>query len=276
MAKQKTKKQTTQQLKQAGFIKVKGFKFLFINANGEAFNNKTAQIIKPNCRNDIYIERKRQSLPKLILNVFAKQLIRSGQITYLDGNRSNLAVQNLKYSRIFAPQTQSTVSKTALMTAIRCYFRVPKNYKIADSIQTQLYLQTIVQHRAFYVTHYKAENLEVFKDYIEGFSKNQSITAKAHKLSVHDVKTITDQLTNLLSNEILQDLKAGELIIQEFRPKPPTQTEILKKTNIDRLTNGLQPLPLRKLSQKERDKQTAAKIEAFHEYNRKFLEQPEN
>lgn len=274
MAKHKNTKQTTQQLKQAGFIKVKGFKFLFINAKGEALNNATGQYFKPNSRNNIHIEYKRRSLPKLILQYFAKQPIRSGQITYLDDNRSNLAVQNLKYTRIFAPQTKTTVSKAALMTAIRCYFKVPKRYKIEDSIQTQLYLQTIIQLRAFYVTNAKNPNLAIFKTYIEGFSKNLITVSKAYNLSVHDVKTITDQLTNQLVNEILQDLKEGELIINEFRPKQPNETDLLREVNKSRIANGLKPVPLRKPSKKEQAKQTAAKIEAFHERNRKILEQP--
>lgn len=267
-------KQTTAQLKKAGFIKVKGFKNLFINAKGEALNRKLNRLIKPNRRNDIYTEHKRQSLPKLILNTFAKQPIRSGQITYINGNRSNLAASNLKYSRIFEPSTKSPVNQSDLMTAIRCYFRVPKDYKTKDLILTRIYLQNIIENRDYFTTHAKNKNIDVFKYYISGYGKTNVTTAKQFEITALDVNTIVNQNLNTLINEILQDINKAMLTIQDFKPKDQTQTDILKKLNINRIANGFQPLPLRKLSQKEQDKRAIEKIKAFQEQSRKLLEQP--
>jgi len=267
-------KQTTAQLQKLGFIKVKGFKFLFINDKGEALNKYTGKYYKPDNRNDIKPERKRQSLPKLILNTFARQPIRSGQITYLDGNRSNLAASNLKYSRIFEPSTKSPVNQSDLMTAIRCYFRVPKDYKTKDLILTRIYMQNIIENRAYFVTHAKTKNIEVFKHYISGYGKTNVTTAKEFKVTPRDVNIIVNQNLNTLIDEILQDMIKGLFKMQDFKPKETTQTDILKKMNIDRLANGLHPLPLRKLSQKEQDKRAIEKIKAFQEQSRKLIEKP--
>jgi hypothetical protein len=122
------------------------------------------------------------------------------------------------------------------------------------------------------VTHTKTKNIEVFKHYISGYGKTNVITAKEFKITPRDVNIIVNQNLNTLIDEILQDMNKGLLTMQDFKPKEPTQPDILKKMNINRLANGFQPLTLRKLSQKAKDKKAIEKIKAFQEQSRKIIE----
>lgn len=237
--------ETIHQLKQSGFKLVTGFSSLYVNTQGKVYNLKTGKYLKPTPRNLIKPENEYLSVPKLVLQAFAKQPYRNGQIQYIDGNKTNLSVQNLKYSRIFTPdRTPEPVNRENLMTAIRCYIQVKERFKVNESLQTRFYLQSITRQRLFFIHKQDLQHIEVFETYING--ANTIKTATKHGLTVRDCSVIVNQFINLLITEILQELENGLLTIQPYKPKPPTKTQTIREYNKGLIERGKKPLPLRK------------------------------
>ena len=168
--------ETIRRLKQQGFKVVTGFSYLYINQHGQIFSLITGKYVETNTRNCIRPRGEWLSVPKLVLQAFRRQLYRSGQITYLDGNKSNMSAANLKYSRIFAPdRTVEPINRENLTKAIRCYIQVTERFKANDKFQTRLYLQTITQQRLFFIFYQDSKHIEVFKTYIEGRSEERRV-----------------------------------------------------------------------------------------------------
>lgn len=260
--KQSKRAETIHQLKQDGFKLVKGFSYLYVNPQGKVYSLKTGKYLKPTARNLIKPENKYLSVPKLVLQAFAKQPYRNGQIHYIDCNKSNLAVQNIKYSRIYAPdRTPEPVNRENLLIAIRCCIQVKKRFNVNDSYQTRFYLQIITEQRQFFIYKKDLQYIEVFKTYIEG--NNTTKTATKHGLTVRDCSVIVNQFTNLLINDILTDLENGLLTIQPYEPKAPTKTQILRDYNKDLIKRGCKPLPLRQKSLKETFQECRKTIDEF-------------
>jgi len=254
--------ETIHQLKQDGFKLVTGFSSLYVNQRGKVYNIKTGKYLKPTPRNLIKPENEYLSVPKLVLQAFAKQPYRNGQIQYINGNKANLSVQNLKYSRIFAPdRTHEPVNRENLLTAIRCYIQVKERFKISDSYQTRFYLQSITRQRLFFIYKKDLQYIEVFETYIEG--NNTTKTATKHGLTVRDCSVIVNQFINLLITDILTDLENGLLTIQPYKPKPPTKTQTIREYNKGLIERGKKPLPLRKKSLKEQLRDFQKTIDEF-------------
>lgn len=243
--------QQINQLKQNGFKMVKDCPDLYINETGKVYSLKTGEYLKPDPKNNIKAETQRLSVPKLILQAFKGETYRTGKIVYIDGNKANTTAENIKYSRLFEPGKTIEVNQTALMTAIRCYFEVEKRYTTKDSIQTRMFARLIIGERGFFIDNRKKPYIEVFKTYIEGIQNSLSATAKKHGLTVRDCSIIVNGFINQLINDILQDLKAGVLRINDYQPRKKTETQILKEYNQQRKANGQKTLPLRKQSLKE-------------------------
>jgi len=239
------------QLKQNGFKMVKDYPDLYINETGNVYSLKNGTYLKPDKRKPLNIEKTDLNIPKLILQTFKGETYRAGKIVYIDGNKANTTAQNIKYSRLFEPCKTIEVSQADLMTAIRCYYQVEKRYTTKDSIQTRMFARLIISERGFFIDNSKKPYIEVFKTYIEGIQNSLSATAKTHGLTVRDCSIIVNGFTNQLISDILQDLKAGILIINDFQPRRKTETQILNEYNQQRKANGQKPLPLRKQSTKE-------------------------
>lgn len=251
------------QLKQEGFKLISGFSYLYINPQGRVFNLKTGRYMKPVKQNTIKPESKYLSVPKLVLQAFANQPYRRGQIQFFDGNKNNVEAENMRYAQLFPPnQKPDPVKPENLLMAIRCYFQVLESFKIKDTLQTKIYLSQIADLRGFLIDNYKTKNIDVFRTYLNGNHQTQygymlgkrniADTAKQHDLTFRDCSIIVNQFLNMLIKEVLEDLENNLLSIQEYEPKPPTQTEKIRQYNKDLIKRGKKPLPLRKKSVKEK------------------------
>lgn len=236
------------ELKQNGFKQVMGFNSLFINQAGNAYDRETGKYLTRTKNNYIKSGSKCLNIPKLILQAFKGQKYRAGQMVYIDGNRANLEPDNLKYARLFEPSRINEVNPTDLLTALRCYFDVEKSFKAKNTFKTRLYLQLITEKRGFLVNKNGLQNFQVYRTYLKGLTSNLSQTAKEHGLTIRDCAIIVNDFTNILINEILNDLKSGYLSLYDYKPKQPTKTDIIKQWNEQ---SGQRPLPLRKQSLKE-------------------------
>ena len=251
------------QLKQEGFKLISGFSYLYINPQGRVFNLKTGRYMKPVKQNTIKPESKYLSVPKLVLQAFANQPYRRGQIQFFDGNKNNVETENMRYAQLFpSNQKPDPVKSENLLIAIRCYFQVLESFKIKDTLQTKIYLSQIADLRGFLIGNHKTKYIDVFRTYLIGNHQTQysymlgkrniADTAKQHNLTFRDCSIIVNQFLNILIKEVLEDLENNLLSIQEYEPKPPNQTEIIRQYNKDLIKRGKKPLPLRKKSVKEK------------------------
>ena len=113
----------------------------------------------------------------------------------------------------------------------------------------------ITENRGFFIINSRSKYIEVYKTYIAApdlTTKSITTTAKKHGLAVRDCATIVNKFTNQLIGEILSDLEKCFLRIQEYKPKKPTKTQIIKEFNKEAIKGGFKPLPLRKKSLKEK------------------------
>ena len=230
-------------LKQNGFKMVKDYQSLYINETGNVYSLKAGEYLKPDHRNTIKAEHQRLSVHKLILQTFKGEAYRAGRIVYIDGNKANTTAQNIKYSRLFEPGKTIKVNTKDLMTAIRCYFEVKKRYTTKDSIQTRMFARLIISERGFFIDNSKKPYIEVFKTYIEGIQNSLSATAKTHGLTAIDCSIIVNGFINQLISDILKDLKAGILRINDYQPRKkrkPTTKQILEawKANKKEILNS--------------------------------------
>ena len=85
---------------------------------------------------------------------------------------------------------------------------------------------------------------------MKGVVNNMRNVSKEHDTNLKDVQIIVNDFLNLLINDILADLKAGKLKVNDFQPRPKTKTQLLRETNEQLKEMGLKPVPLRKRAQK--------------------------
>lgn len=250
------KRQIMRNLKEKGFRRVKPYPDLFINEYGTVYSLNAGKELKADHRNTVYISGgKRVSVPRLILFVFRNEPIREkSHIRYLDGNTGNLSPSNMEYVRKYENSHKNEVNAENLYTAIRCYFEVPKKYNLKDYILTRMYLSEIIKKRCFYTEYYKRSGIDVFKSYMKGIANNIKDVGKECDTNFKDVQIIVNDFINLLINDILADLEAGKLKVNNFQPRPKTKTQLLRETNEQLKEMGLKPLPLRKKSLREKAK----------------------
>ena len=245
------KSQFIKLLKRTGFKRVKGYSFLYIDENGKVYNLKRGRCMKITARNTIIIEKEHLSVPKLVLEAFKGIPVRKGQITFIDGNNLNRNVENIKYSRIFAPDEKIHVNKADLVKVIRCYYQVEKRYKLKDSLKTQSYLTSITRIRNFFETYAKVQHIEVFHTYLSGTYGNLREAAKIHNIAFADCQCIINSFFNLLICDVLKDIEKGTLRVLEYQAPIRTTTQIIRDYNKELIERGKKPLPLRKKSDKE-------------------------
>lgn len=115
-----------------------------------------------------------------------------------------------------------------------------------------MYLTEIIQKRFFYEINYNRSGIAIFKSYMNGITNNVKTVGKQYNMNFKDVQIIVNDFLNLLISDILTDLEAGKLKINDFQPRPQTKTQITRKINEHLTKRGLKPLPLRKKSLKEK------------------------
>ncbi len=250
--KRATRNETIHQLKEHGFILVKGYRNLYINEMGAVYSLKHDRYLTPTAKNYIALEKGYLSVPKLVLMAFNGEPYRNGQIHYIDGNNKNLSPENIRYSCLFPTNKNITVNKADLMTAVRCYFEVEKRYSIDDVYTTRRYLHTITEHRAFMKLNENKQYIEVYKTYINVllFGLNSiGKTAKEYGLSIHDCQVIVNSFTNELISGILKDLENGTLHEHQYKKKQPTKAQQARQTNNYLLSIGQTPTATKKKAQ---------------------------
>lgn len=237
------------QLKENGYKRIPNIPYLYLNIYGKIYSLKKDKELKPNAKNLIFIENKYLNVPKMMLLVFRKEPIRSNQqIRYIDGDKSNLQIENIEYVRKYKSGLKTNVNNENLYTAIRCYFNVPKKYKVKDRFRTRMYLSEILERRGFYIDNRDKEGIEVFKSYMQDTISNHAVIAQKHNISIWDCAYIVNSFINQLSSEILKALEAGILQIKDFKK---TKKQELKELNEYLISKGLPPVRLRKKSNKE-------------------------
>ena len=213
---------TKQELRKQGFKPVKGFS-IYVNKHGKVYSLNKGDFVKVYKNNQININGKNFNVPKLILQAFKGQPYKTGYIVYIDGNKSNLNIENLKYSSLFTNNTHQKLNNENLISAIRCYFQVSPNYKVRNILKTKIYINKIIEKREFFINHINTQHIEVFETYISlnnlTFTSIEE-TAKIYNISERDCSTIVNSFINMLSTEILEDLNAGILQTKDYYRSP--------------------------------------------------------
>lgn len=237
------------QLKENGYKRVPNISYIYLNDSGKIYSLQKDRELKSTSKNLVRIENEYLNVAKLILWIFKKEPMRANQqIRYIDGDRTNLSVENVEYTRKYKNGLKSNVNNENLYIAIRCYFNVPKKYKIKDRFRTRMYLSEILEMRGFYIDNQNKEGIEVFKSYMKDLISNHAVIAQKYNISIWDCAYIVNGFINQLSNEILKALQAGILQVKDFKL---TKRQELRELNKQLVSNGLNPIRLRKKSNKE-------------------------
>lgn len=206
-----------------GFKPVKGYKGLYINKLGEVYNRNTGKYLKLSARKYVIIDKNPLNVPKLVLQAFKGQKVRTGHIVYIDGNKRNLTPVNLRYAQLYPASCSVKIDRAKLLTAIRCYIEVKKSFIAKCKIVTPFYISLITGKRGHFFGKLTFER-EILKTYLSSINTNYTETAKKHNLTVRDVSIILNNEINTLTNEVESDLKAGKLaILPYFQPQTKKQ-----------------------------------------------------
>lgn len=208
-----------------GFKRSKNAPFLYLNRSGATYDLKKGKLLEPDSRNYIFVEKKRLSLPKLVLATFASQPIKSGQIVYIDGNKRNLNIDNLRYSSQLPTIKLVSIDNGQLLEAIRCYFNVSKRYSVRNTELTKVYLSFIVEKRGLQ----GEKNAKLIEYYL--FGKNVKECSVKFGLRERDARAIINDFINGLSNEVIKDKQNGLLNELSYLDRPKTKRQILKDWN---------------------------------------------
>ena len=234
------------ELQKQGFRKTK-ISGLYITNNGLCYNyisKKSLTITK----GKITINGKAHSVAKIVLETFCKIPIRSGRITFKNGNTKDFYFENLEYTTTIK---QTAPNKTDLIQCIRLYFEVDKKLTYSN-ILFKYYLNKIAVKRGFTNLH-TGKDFDLFLDWLKPFRiQNKAEISRKHNTSTTNGTNTINKYLAMLVNECLQDQENGILTIKDFEPKPSTQTKKLKdlQKSVDEM--GLKvKIPLRKPSKKE-------------------------
>ncbi|BDX39314.1 hypothetical protein CYCD_26690 [Tenuifilaceae bacterium CYCD] len=208
-----------------GFKRAKTYPFLYLNKSGVVYGLNRGEILKPDSRNYIFAESKRLNLPKLVLATFGNQPIRNGQIEYVDGNKRNLNVDNLKYSSRLSTVQLERIDKDSLSEAIRCYFHVSKRYNVRNAVLTRVYLTHIVEKRGLL----GKENTRLIESYLSGLNVKEC--SLKFNLTVRDCRAIINDFINNLSKEVITDKQNGVLSELGYLERSKSKRQILKSWN---------------------------------------------
>lgn len=237
------------QLKENGYKRVPDIPYIYLNESGKVYSLQKDRELKPTSKNLVRIENGYLNVPKLMLWIFRNEPMRANQqIRYINGDRGDLSIENVEYTRKYKNGLKVNVNNENLYTAIRCYFNVPKKYKVKDRFRTRMYLSEILEKRGFYIDNRHKEGIEVFKSYMQDLISNHTIIAQKHNISIWDCAYIVNGFLNQLSSEILRALNTGILQVKDFKL---TKRQELRELNKQLISYGLNPVRLRKKSNKE-------------------------
>lgn len=214
------KPKTKTELRALGFKPVTQHPEIWINANGSVFSFAKKGYLKPNSRNLIAFDQGRYlNIPKAILQEFTGQKIRElASVVYIDGCKTNLSPQNLKYKRLFEGKPP-TVNQTELIDAIRCFYAIGSDFK-AHSLLARIYLEEIFHKIPHFVNaNSKNRGFAIFCYHILNPESSITNTAKVHSIEIKDCTHIVNKYTNEFSGYILNQLKAGQLYQTPFNDK---------------------------------------------------------
>ena len=242
----KNKSALIAQLKETGYKQIPGMRDYYINHTGQVTNIKTGNPLKWIAGRDlIRIENKTYNVPKLILLAFRGEPYRKQkQIAYIDGNKYNISLQNIRYAALCVDLPDTVINETDFVNAIRCYIQVRKRYNRMDNIATMLYLQMITEKRCFFDQYAKAPYINVFQAYLSGFRMSIATTAKEKRIPIKECGIIVRFYINQLIRDIQKDVEIGILAVLPYQPRKKTMTQVLKEYNADRIADGLPPLKI--------------------------------
>lgn len=229
------------EIQKQGFRKTK-ISGLYITNNGLCYNSISKRSLTIT-KGKITINGKAYNIAKVILETFCKITIRSGQITFKNGNDKDFFFENLEYTTTIK---QTTPNETELIQCIRLYFEVDKKITYSN-ILFKYYLNEIVVKRGFTNLH-TGKDFDLFLDWLKPFRiQNKAEISRKHNTSTTNGTNDINKYLAMLVNECLQDQENGILTIKDFVPKPMTATAKIKKANEDlkKLGSKVQ-IPLRK------------------------------
>lgn len=209
------------ELKSEGYKQVKSYPCIYINEAAQVFDIDRNLHLSINAKQCVKINGKCVSVPKMMLEAFrGEPYLHNVHISYKDGNRLNLSVSNLDYSRICINEKPELIDTDGLYMAIRCYFAVNKRFGLGDHYMTHYYLQLIVERRNFIHSNAKDKHIYLFADYVQQLM-NQSIAhvANKHGIGVRDASCIINGYLNKLVSDIKNDMDNGLLSVMEYRTK---------------------------------------------------------
>jgi hypothetical protein len=248
----KKEREAVRDLTAKGFKRVQILSDLFVNECGAVYSLTKGKELSRDKRNTVNVDGKRVNVAKLLLSAFSGEPMReNSHIMYIDGDSSNLSPQNVKYPQLYTNKDKTDVNPDQLREVIRCYIEVPQKYNVKNQVLTRMYLTEIIRKRAFYTVYSAESGINVFKSYMQGYTKNRTETAKEHGISVRDCGIIVNSFINTLITDIITDLETGKLTKQDYRPRPKTKTQIIREVNEYITAHGGKPAPLRRKSQRE-------------------------
>lgn len=235
------------ELQKQGFRKTK-ISGLYITNNGLCYNSISKRSLTIT-KGKITINGKAYNPAKIILETFCKIPVRSGQISFRNGNDKDFYFENLEYKSTLK---QLPPNKTDLIQCVRLYFEVDKKIN-RSNIFLKYYLNEIAIKRGFIYVH-KGNDFSLFLEWLKPFGINQSKSeiSKNHNYSTINGTNAINKYLALLVNDCLLDFNNGILTVKEFKPKPLTPTQKLKELQKSVNEMGLKvKIPLRKPSTKE-------------------------
>lgn len=232
---------TIREIQKQGFRKTK-INSLYVTNNGICYNSTSKRSLAIT-KGKIAINGTAYNVAKLVLETFCKIPVRSGQITFKNGNDKDYHFENLQYTNTIK---QTAPTETDLIQCIRLYFEV-KNKFTTSNILFKYYLNKIASKRGFINSH-TGNDFDLFLDWIEPFRiKNKAGISREYNYSTTNGTNAINKYLSLLVNECLQDQENGLLKVLDFAPKPLTATQKLKKYNKELEELGFNTrVPLRK------------------------------
>jgi len=205
-------------------------KGLYLTKNGKGYNSITKHYLSPTSKGLILVNGKGHNLPKLILQTFKKEPIRSGKIVFKNGIETDFYIENLEYKRPTLLIVSPTESE--LIQCIRLYFSIENGFN-RNSLFFKYYLSEIAKIRGFNrnTTDFILFSEWITPFYISGSQSKQAISKKHGYTILNGTNIINGYLLQLVT-ECLQDFEKGYLQLKGFLPKPPrkkSNAQILKE-----------------------------------------------
>lgn len=209
---------TLKELSDLGFKHTRQYDDILINKTGKVYNLKRAKFVKlKSPGNYLMLDGKYISVPKLVLSLFKGEKVREGQIIYKDGNKSNLHVDNLAYSRLFDPDKKPNIMNPNLIDVFRCYLHLNRHFSIYNKLEKQLHLRHVLEQRHFFDIYSELKHIKVFESYVyDSLHGNTTATAKKYGLGIRDCQVIITSFIKLLIADVYEDISKGKLQMLDY------------------------------------------------------------